>query len=177
MPVDEGVPVWLLLPVPVSVADELGVPVALADMDAVSLLVADTVPVEVALVDSVPVSDEVVEAVAVALELGAPVCEPVPLRLGVPLKLGAPVCEPVLLRVAVGDGNSDNEQHAKLSAAPFVSESRPDARFMCRWPAVMERFKVGSHGPAIAPTKPSGHAQPDVRVASGCSLYAPNAMK
>jgi hypothetical protein len=68
------------------------------------------------------------------------------------------------------------EQHAKLSIKPFVSESRPDARFMCRWPAVTDRFAVGSHGLAIDAAEPSGHAQPDVRVASGCSLYAPNAM-
>ena len=69
------------------------------------------------------------------------------------------------------------EQHAKLSINPLVSESRPDARFMCRWPAVTDRFTAGSHGLAIDAGEPSGHTQPDVHDALGCSLYAPKAMK
>ena len=69
------------------------------------------------------------------------------------------------------------EQHAKFSITPLVSESSPVPRLMRRWPAVTDRFTVGSHVPTIEPEEPSGHAQPIVRDALGCSLYAPSTMK
>ena len=78
----------------------------------------------------------------------------------------------------MGDGGTMGiEQHAKFSINPFVSDSRPDARFMRKWPAETDRFTAGSHGPTIEPVEPSGHAQPAVRDALGCSLYAPRAIK
>ena len=118
---EDGVLVWLLLLVPVSVTDalgvpvivalELGVPVELADTDAVSLLVADTEPVAVVLADGVPVRDELVEPVtdAVIEGVAVPVLAAVPDADGVPVALpvsdGVPAAVGELEGVTVEDAD------------------------------------------------------------------------